>query len=76
MEGINLNLVSHVLLVESKYGTHLSERERERRREQERERDSLTSESMMTNITIWIEYALLFLPQRTNQIICVSLLRK
>lgn len=40
MEGINLNLVSHImLLVESKYGTHLSEGERKRRREQERERE-------------------------------------
>lgn len=38
MEGINLNLVSHImLLVESKYGTYLSETEIGRERERERE---------------------------------------
>lgn len=37
MEGINLNLVTHIkLLVEPKYGTHLSEKEREVVPERER----------------------------------------
>lgn len=81
MEGINLNLVSHImLLVESEYGTHFSERKRARERAEQggkkRARDRLTSESMMTNTSIWMECALLFLPQHINQIICVSLLRK
>lgn len=41
MEGINLNLVSHkMLLVESKYGTHLSAREEVREKAREREKES------------------------------------
>lgn len=51
MEGINLNSVSHVmLLVESKYSAHLSKRERERERKSKREADERESDDKYFNL--------------------------
>lgn len=72
MEGINLNLVSHKsALVEFKYCTC----QRKRSIKQEIERESLTIESMMTNISIWKD-AVLVLPWSISQIMHVSPLMK